>query len=79
MEGISSFTSIVIIVRSYSIIKSQNWPILEFAKKYYVMLDQVLSSMDKLFDQNELNKIGTLENLLIDGANNKKIDNTLKH
>ena len=34
--------------------------------------------MDKRFDQSDLNKIGTLEKLLIDGANNKKIDDTLR-
>ena len=47
-------------------------------KEYYVILDQVLSSMDKRFDQSDLNKIGTLEKLLTDGANNKKIDDTLR-
>ena len=47
-------------------------------KEYDVILDQVLSSMDKQFDQSDLNKIGTLEKLLIDGANNKKIDDTLR-
>ena len=34
--------------------------------------------MDKQFDRSDLNKIGTLEKLLIDGANNKKIDDTLR-
>ena len=32
--------------------------------------------MDKRFDQSDLNKIRTLEKLLIDGENNKKIDDT---
>ena len=49
----------------------------DLRKEYYVILDQVLSSMDKRFDQSDLNKIGTLEKLLIDGANKKKIDDTL--
>ena len=34
--------------------------------------------MDKRFDQSALNKIGTLEKLLNDGANNTKIDDTLR-
>ena len=50
----------------------------DFRKEYYVILDQALSSLDKRFDQSDLNKIGTLEKLLIDGANNKKIDDTLR-
>ena len=33
--------------------------------------------MDKRFDQSDPSKIGTLETLLIDGANNKVIDDTL--
>ena len=47
-------------------------------KEYYIILDQALSSMDKRFDQSDLNKIRTLEKLLIDGANHKKIDDTLR-
>ena len=34
--------------------------------------------MDKRIDHSDLNKIGTFEKLLIDGANNKKIDDTLR-
>ena len=34
--------------------------------------------MDKRIDQSDLNNIGTFEKLLIDGANNKKIDDTLR-
>ena len=45
----------------------------DLRKEYYVILDK-----DKRFDQSDLNKIGTLEKLLIDGANNKKIDDTLR-
>ena len=44
----------------------------------YAVLDQVLSSMDKQFDQSDLNKIELLKKLFIDGANNKKIDDTLR-
>ena len=47
-------------------------------KEYYVILDRALSSMDKRFDQSDLNKIETLEKLLIDAANNMKIDDTLR-
>ena len=47
-------------------------------KEYYAIIDQVLSCMDKRFDQSDLNKIGSFEKLLIDGANNKKIDDRLR-
>ena len=47
-------------------------------KKYYIILDQVLSSMNKRFDQSDRNKIGTLEKLLIDEESNKKVDDTLR-
>ena len=33
---------------------------------------------DKRFGQRDLNKIGTLEKLLIDGVNNKRIDDILR-
>ena len=47
-------------------------------KEYYIILNQVLSSVDKRFYQSDLNKIGTLEKVLIEEESNKKIDDTLR-
>ena len=47
-------------------------------KEYYVILNQVLSSMDKRFYQSDLNKIETIEKLLVDVESNEKINDTLR-